>query len=425
MKQLLRIFLLTLLTTMLSSVAHANMGPAIVLQFSIHFLVLTWVIGLGEGMLLCTLLRAWKLRSLKKRIFISMIAANFISALLGLLFVKSTFADRIMGDVTIENLISVFWTMVYVTFVLTMIIEFPFFLVIFYGRKRWVLNAAATTLLVHSISYYLLFSFYHSDDRSMSMVTKLEVVQASTFEMKEGYDLYYISPDGKQVMRSDLAGKGKEAIATLDIQGMPDRLSACPRNTGEEKDGADWKSVQGICCNCGFDLFVIMNIDGKYKKQQVIENFSPRSSISIYNGEYIDHCNEDIRREDFWFRSFGNAKNWEFWSGYIYQLSVNKIWVRANSYTRNNTTHLGLSDKSYYSVATPFTQWLVQNGTHVAGDYGVFQLGKDQICIMDPEKKRIALIARGFGPVVAKPPLEEIPEKTPEATNEQTANEAP
>ena len=152
MKQLLRIFLLTLLTTMLSSVAHANMGPAIVLQFSIHFLVLTWVIGLGEGMLLCTLLRAWKLRSLKKRIFISMIAANFISALLGLLFVKSTFADRIMGDVTIENLISVFWTMVYVTFVLTMIIEFPFFLVIFYGRKRWVLNAAATTLLVHSIS---------------------------------------------------------------------------------------------------------------------------------------------------------------------------------------------------------------------------------------------------------------------------------
>ena len=40
-------------------------------------------------------------------------------------------------------------------------------------------------------------------------------------------------------------------------------------------------------------------------------------------------------------------------------------------------------------------------------------------------KKRIALIARGFGPVVAKPPLEEIPEKTPEATNEQTANEAP
>ena len=101
MKQLLRIFLLTLLTTMLSSVAHANMGPAIVLQFSIHFLVLTWVIGLGEGMLLCTLLRAWKLRSLKKRIFISMIAANFISALLGLLFVKSTFADRIMGDVTI------------------------------------------------------------------------------------------------------------------------------------------------------------------------------------------------------------------------------------------------------------------------------------------------------------------------------------
>jgi len=81
--------------------------------------------------------------------------------------------------------------------------------------------------------------------------------------------------------------------------------------------------------------------------------------------------------------------------------------------------------EAMFSIDTPFVQWLIRNGTHIAGDYGVFQLGKDQICILDPEKKRIALIARGFGPVVAKPPLEEIPKKSPEETNEQTVHEVP
>ncbi|NLV44440.1 MAG: hypothetical protein GXY07_08050 [Candidatus Hydrogenedentes bacterium] len=64
-------------------------------------------------------------------------------------------------------------------------------------------------------------------------------------------------------------------------------------------------------------------------------------------------------------------------------------------------------------------------------------LGKDQICILDPEKKRIALIARGFGPVVAKPPLdnaeslpvtpEEIPQEdvqTDETTPEEMVQDS-
>ena len=33
----------------------------------------------------------------------------------------------------------------------------------------------------------------------------------------------------------------------------------------------------------------------------------------------------------------------------------------------------------------------------------VFQLGGDQICIMDPQKRKIAMIAKGKGPIVAEP----------------------
>ena len=107
-----------------------------------------------------------------------MIAANIVSAWLGMRFVNSPYAARIMGDVTIENLIPAFWTMVYVTFVLTMIIEFPFFLVALYGRKWLIPKALAATIFVHCISYSLLFFFYRGEE-SINMVTELDVVPAS------------------------------------------------------------------------------------------------------------------------------------------------------------------------------------------------------------------------------------------------------
>jgi hypothetical protein len=46
-------------------------------------------------------------------------------------------------------------------------------------------------------------------------------------------------------------------------------------------------------------------------------------------------------------------------------------------------------------------QWTIRNAVQIDGDRLVFQLGRDQICLLDPETQRIALIARGFGPLVA------------------------
>ncbi len=410
MEQLRQRVLITLVTTMLPTIAHANAGPAILWRFSTHLVVLTWVIGIGEGLLLCILLRAWRFRSLKYRIFFSMIAANIASAWLGMLFVKSRYTSQIMGDVTVENLIPAFWTMVYVTFVLTMIIEFPFFLVALYGRKWLVPKGVAATIFVHCISYSLLFFFYRGED-SINMVAELELVPASTFEMKEDYDLYYISPDGKHVLRSDLAGNDKEVIATLDMDGIPDRLCACPRKVTEEiQDNKKHKSVQRICWESGFDLYVLMNINGKYETKLLLEHFSPHSAIKLFGGEYKGGWDIETWGDFRNFMSFGDVEKWEFNSDFWGWFSVRGI--EQGRHAR-------------YRILTFFVQWPVRNGTHIAGDYAVFLLGKDQICILDPEKKRIALITRGFGPVVAKPPLEEIPKKSPEETNEQTANEVP
>ncbi len=440
MKQLCKIILIMLVAMILPASAHANIEPSLRLPFAVHLWVLTWAIGSVEGLFLYILFRAWRLRSrtsrifISIRIFISMIAANIASAWLGMQLVNSRYVAQLMGDVTIENLIPVFWAMVYVTFVITMIIEFPFFLAALYGRKWLVPKALAATIFLHCISYSLLFFFYGGKE-SMNMVTKLRVVPASAFEMKEDYDLYYISPDGNYVMKNNLAGDAPEEISAIEMEGIPDRLCACPRKVTEEiQEGTDNKehmSLQRICGESGFDLYVLMNIKGKYKTKLVLEHFSPCSALKLRNGEYQgswDIATHDDFRD---FRSFGDAERWEFEHDFRGRLSVRGIKQVYRPYTSKQYKEGSLSPQQYeqgryarypilsrdaiYRILTFFVQWPVRNGTHIAGDYAVFLLGKDQVCILDPEKKRIALIARGFGPVVAKPPLEE----TPEGINEQ------
>jgi hypothetical protein len=52
-----------------------------------------------------------------------------------------------------------------------------------------------------------------------------------------------------------------------------------------------------------------------------------------------------------------------------------------------------------FSFETPFVAWSVRNATHLPSDRILFQLGDDQICVYDPEKKEIALLAEGRGPI--------------------------
>ncbi|NLV43511.1 MAG: hypothetical protein GXY07_03300 [Candidatus Hydrogenedentes bacterium] len=388
---------------LLPLVAHANAGPPVAVPFSFHLMSITWIIGIGEALLLCVLFRTCKVR-----IFLSMIAANYASAFFGIWFVKSAYAARIMGDLTIENLESVFWTMVYVSFVLTIILEFPFFLAALYGRKHLIPKTMATTLLAHCIGYALIFTFYIGEE-SISMVTKLKVVPASTFEMKEDYDLYYISADGKHVLCSDMAGNETKVITELDIDGVPDRLCARPRKIMEEETDKQFPN-EHVCWEYGFDLFVLMQYNHLYKTKLLVENFSPHSPVSFWDDGYHDFMWDTETDSDFGeFRNSGNNERWKFQSDYLGPLYVVKAKQGYLPYVRQYKMHNERYEEDTYirySVDTPFAQWSVRNGSHIASDYAVFKLGKDQICILDPEKKQIALIARGFGPVVAKPPLD-------------------
>jgi hypothetical protein len=79
---------------------------------------------------------------------------------------------------------------------------------------------------------------------------------------------------------------------------------------------------------------------------------------------------------------------WRFWSGF---------WALEGLNGENAKDGRRL----HLSLETPFLEWYIRNATQLPGDQVVFQLGRDQICILDPDAKKIALLARGWGPIVA------------------------
>jgi hypothetical protein len=84
------------------------------------------------------------------------------------------------------------------------------------------------------------------------------------------------------------------------------------------------------------------------------------------------------------------TSDWEFSSGF---------WAGEGIRATNEST--GQHVRIAYE--TMFGQWYMRNATHLPGDLVVFQMGRDQVCVWDVEARKVALLARGRGPVVIVP----------------------
>jgi len=102
----------------------------------------------------------------------------------------------------------------------------------------------------------------------------------------------------------------------------------------------------------------------------------------------------------------GEARDspWEFRSGF---------WAGEGMRGRRSAPEEG---ELRLALETPFCAWAVRNATHLPGDYVLFQLGWDQICVLDAPRRRVALLERGRGPVVVL--VRDGPPAGPEAEEE-------
>jgi len=353
--------------TLIPSTASANAGTPLMWASMLHLVFGNFIIGMIEGGLLAKIFNCSKRKSVP-----ILIGANYASAWAGGFLITRSLTS--IPDLTIQNIQLWFLAFVAVAFLVTLLIEFPFFWFILRSKEKPVMQSIKATLLIHGISYILLFGWYWMASGT-SMMTQLQVVSPNTLPLEKGYSLYYLSTEGNQVLRLDLGSEATpKVVSEISAPHRNDRLFV--RANGESN----------------FDLFAHLDSDqrGKEKEILITPSFAEVAPVEPRIAE--GHSEE---AEGTWF-NFGKAPSlaensaWEFRTGF---------WpiegIKGEQKDQNK--------KVRFSLETPFAAWAARNATQLNGDFVVFQLGRDQICILHPESKKIALIVRGKGPIVAKP----------------------
>ena len=359
-----RIMMFVLLV--IPSVAQANAGTPLMWAGMLHLVFGNLIIGIVEGILLA------KFFGLAKDKCISLlILANYLSAWLGGLVIGNALAKVLpMGLYTAWSL---FWLMVLVTYMLTLFLEFPFVALAFRGDSAWRRKSIRASFLIQSISYVALFGWYWLASGT-SLYTKTEIVELSSISLPEKVLVYFISVDDGDVYEGSLREARWKSIYDLNSSRRNDRLFVKPSDT----ETNSW------------DLMARLETDDHRTPDilTVKERFAVVAAPS-----WLSMNTDPPQYEGSWFNfgqvpKLGDAQSssWEFWAGF---------WPIEG--LRGNETN---SEKRVsLSFETPYVAWSVRNVTHLPTDKVLLQLGDDQICVYDPEKKQIALLTRGRGPI--------------------------
>lgn len=321
-------------------------------------------IGIFEGLLVA---RFFKVK--RRKAIATLILANYASAWLGGFIVDSMAS---IPDLTIENLRFWFTLFVAATFVCTLLIEYPFFWMTLRPGAGALRRSVRATLVIHLISYPLLFGAYWLVSGT-SMMTALRVVPAGALlplSGVPGYSVYYLSPGENEVLCLEAGSVNPpEAIAMISPEKGNTALRLFAR---KRKDGE-------------FDLLLYGKSGGERAERLIQASFAANAGLEHWMtqmGEPDPQGNFDRAAV------LAPASVWEFRTGF---------WPVEGVSGHNTET----GERIRYAVELPFVQWQARNATLLEGDRILFQLGRDQICLLHPESRRIALLARGSGPVVA------------------------
>ncbi len=352
---------------MCTSTAWANAGTPLMWASMFHLLFGNVIIGIIEGLVL-----VWVFKCSKRFPIPTLIVANYVSAWVGALFVAGYL--RSLVDITIENIQGWFLAFVVVAFVVTLLTELAFVWFTLGFREHRLRRALTATLTVNGLSYILLFGGYWTTSAT-SMMTRLAVVSVDQMRIPGPYAIFYLSEGGDQVIRADLSNPdSKQAISAVKASDFEDHLFARPRG------------------DSGFDLFVLNMDPGTDAESMVMEDFAERvpSHFGREDG-YLDQQRGTSM-------SYGEVPSIGAKSDWVLRIG---FWPAEGISGQNAKT----GERFHYGLELPFVSWPVRHATQISGSYVVAQLGSSQICLMDLESRRIALIARGKGPIVVEPKI--------------------
>jgi len=337
--------------------ASANAGTPL-MWFGLFYLAIgNAILGVIEGLLVSRWFGVGKGKSIAL-----LIAANYLSSWIGAWLLL----DHIVPQVgpTIETIGFWFWIFVLLAIAFTLLIEFPFHRLVLQGRTRPWYSALASTGAVHLLTYPLILFLFWSFS-SASMMTQLDVVNPDELNLPKDHRMYWISPEGDAVFRSGIDGTEPERIAEVDAPRSKDGLVAHLEES-ESEAGLRLSLVSGS----GEDVV------------RKIRKLAGESPIDPQVAEYGPNV----------------------WHSHRYHHPALRLTEDSDWEIRSRPAIIGdqisTGERFQFALETPFAAWHAVAATHLEGDLVIFQLGRDQICIIDPIRREIALIVQGKSPVV-------------------------
>lgn len=355
-KRLPRIAGLFVLLFCLPLTARADAGTPLMWAGILHLFLGNAIIGVFEGVVLASLFKLGK-----GLCVLVMIVANYFSAWIGGVFLNHEITALLPFN--LYNAWHWIWTMVFVTYFLTLILEWPFVIFCFRGQPDKFKRSLWGNLAVNSLSYVLLFGWY-SLASGTTLYTKMNVVDLQGIALPQEGFVYFLS-ETNGVFRFDFSSRQVQKVCPFEaIQN--DRLFL----RASAIDTNNWDILDAI------------------KEILVSSNLQVAAMPGSRNAD-------PNRTEGSWF-DFGPAAKLAGSSDWNYKTGFWPIeGIRGTNQKTGETIH--------FSLETPFIAWSARSATHLPGDYVVFQLGENQICLLETVTRKIALLARGHGPVTVIP----------------------
>ncbi|MFH1692393.1 MAG: hypothetical protein ABIC68_07540 [Candidatus Omnitrophota bacterium] len=346
-------------------IASADAGTPLMWAGVFHLLIGNALIGILEGFIISRVFKVKAIRSI-----LIMALANYFSMIAGfaILSLITTSLESFITLYSIKMFLAVF---LIISFMLSVVLEWPFCCWILRKQTDIKRKAWRASLIVQTISYAFIIPLYLLSS-GISLLTDCKIDKTLSF-VKSGAWVYYIAGDNCSVNKIRVDGSAMEMVTRLDGKsGEAARLFVRPSETRGQ-----------------WDLGVVDRTPDRVLFEKILlRDFTDTAEpFRHWDGELYE------KEPDSW----GNVgiSDFRLLDGRDWKFSVG-FWAAEGLHARSDSEGKNI----YVALETPFAQWIIRNVSVLPGNQAVFELGKNQIVVLDLETRKIGLLAFGKGPVV-------------------------
>lgn len=345
------------------AIAHADAGTPLMWAAFWHLTIGNLMIGIGEAYLIARLFRPQRRLVVPK-----MILANYASMLGGMFLIPLIYIMVVNehNNLLLFQLTKTVLARIFLTFVLTCLIEWPFCYWIFRDDSKRFKKSLLADLAAQSASYLLLIPFYLYASLGLGAADKLHHDQSILSKIGQQGTIYFISQDMNELWSADLTGKHQNKLIELpkienwwgrQLVFYPSAQAGkydlwLSRNIFLYEDKVNGKPDRAE------DVLLISSLDGKaaFANREPIYGHTPT----------LDFREKRLRATD----------------------------VSSSSYA--DLSEVSVRGHSFY-VGTPVLNWNARCPTVLPGDFVIFEFANQIVCLHDDA---VALVCYGKLPAV-------------------------